>query len=96
MGFQLSLHVKRWVITVMINQQVTIGWKSIIGNSVQIRAGAFIKDHVVVGDDVIIGAHAVVLNDIPAHSVVVGIPAKIIKTRKSESCAWEEVTKHLV
>ncbi len=87
-GFSTIIACEKMGNNCMINQQVTIGWKSVIGNSVQIRAGAFIKDHVVIGDDVIIGAHAVVLNDIPAHSVVVGVPAKIIKTRQSELCAW--------
>ena len=74
----------------MVNQQVTIGWNSVIGNNVQIRTGAFIKDHVVIGDDVIIGAHAVVLQDIPSHSIVVGCPAKIIKTRQSDQDLWEK------
>lgn len=73
----------------MVNQQVTIGWNSVIGNNVQIRTGAFIKDHVVIGDDVIIGAHAVVLEDIPSHCVVAGVPAKIIKTRRSEQDIWK-------
>ncbi|MDF9401273.1 hypothetical protein [Vibrio sp. 1180_3] len=33
-----------------------------------------------VGDEAVIGSHAVVLEDVPAYSVVVGIPAKVIKT----------------
>lgn len=69
----------------MINQQVTIGWKSIIGNNVKIRTGAFIKDRVVISNDVIIGAGAVVIRDVPPHSIVVGTPARVIKTRNSES-----------
>ncbi|WP_262484017.1 LbetaH domain-containing protein [Bacteroides stercorirosoris] len=75
----------------MINQQVTIGWKSIIGDNVKIRTGAFIKDRVVIGNDVIIGAGAVVIRDVPPHSIVVGTPARVIKTRNSESEPWVEV-----
>ena len=76
----------------MINQQVTIGWKSIIGNNVKIRTGAFIKDRVVISNDVIIGAGAVVIRDVPPHSIVVGTTARVIKTRNSESEPWIEIS----
>ena len=33
-----------------------------------------------IGDNVVIGANAVVVKDIPSGSLVVGIPAKIIKS----------------
>ena len=33
-----------------------------------------------IGDNVIIGAGAVVVKDVPAQSVVVGVPAKVVKT----------------
>ena len=33
-----------------------------------------------VGDNSVIGAGAVVLNDVPENSIVVGVPAKVIKT----------------
>ena len=32
-----------------------------------------------IGDDVWIGANCVVTKDVPPHSIVVGIPAKIVK-----------------
>ncbi|MBF4269391.1 serine acetyltransferase, partial [Vibrio anguillarum] len=32
------------------------------------------------GSNSVIGANAVVINDVPANSVVVGVPAKVIKT----------------
>lgn len=71
---------------VIISQNVTIGGTSkkydvpIIGNNCQISAGAVILGPVKIGDNCIIGANAVVLTDIPDNSVVVGIPAKIIKS----------------
>jgi len=52
-----------------------------IGNRVQFGAGAKILGRVRVGDDVIIGANAVVVHDIPDHAVVGGVPARILKMR---------------
>lgn len=49
-----------------------------IGNRVYIGTGAKILGPISVGDDVKIGANAVVLADIPAGKTAVGIPAKII------------------
>ena len=36
--------------------------------------------NVTIGEGAVIGANAVVTHDIPAYSVAVGIPAKVIKT----------------
>lgn len=66
-------------------QQVTIGNKfnidgpkPQIGNNVKICAGAIVIGDVKIGDYSIIGAGAVVTKDVPANSVVVGVPAKVI------------------
>jgi len=50
----------------------------IIGDGVTIYTGAKILGYIHLGDGSIIGANAVVLKDIPAGCVAVGIPAKII------------------
>ena len=50
----------------------------VIGNRVDIGAGAKILGGVTVGDHARVGANAVVLNDVPAGATVVGIPARII------------------
>lgn len=69
----------------VIGQNVTIGGKSgwyevpIIGDNVDISAGARIIGPVRVGNNVIIGANAVVVKDVPDNCIVAGIPAKIIK-----------------
>lgn len=34
--------------------------------------------NVIIGNDAVIGANAVVINDVPSNSAVVGIPATII------------------
>lgn len=54
-----------------------------IGNDVYIGAYAFINASKVtnIGDGAIIGAGAVVLEDVPPYAVVVGVPAKIKKYR---------------
>jgi len=54
-----------------------------IGNDVYIGAGAFINHSKVtsIGDGAIIGAGAVVLENVPAYAVVVGVPAKIKRYR---------------
>lgn len=68
------------------NQQVTIGFSNnddcpTIGDDVIITAGAKVIGNVHLGDGCIIGAHAVVVKDVPPGAVMGGIPAKIIKYR---------------
>jgi serine O-acetyltransferase len=50
----------------------------VIGNRVDIGTGAKILGTITIGDDVAIGANAVVLKDVPANSIAVGVPAKIL------------------
>jgi maltose O-acetyltransferase len=52
----------------------------VIGRNVYIGAGAIILPGVKIGDRSIIGAGAVVTEDIPPDSVAVGVPAKVICT----------------
>ena len=71
-------------ITVPIkNQGVTKG-KTVIGSDVWIGANVSIMSSVNIGDGCIIAAGAVVTKDIPAFSVIGGVPAKILKNRKEE------------
>jgi len=48
-----------------------------IGNDVNIGAGARILGPVHVGDGAVIGANAVVLTDVPAGALAVGVPATV-------------------
>jgi serine O-acetyltransferase len=50
-----------------------------LGSHVVVGAGAKILGAITIGDHVKIGANSVVLRSVPAHSTVVGIPAKSIK-----------------
>ena len=78
-----------------IYQQVTIGYNGekapSLGNNVTVCCGAKVIGGVTIGDDVIIGANAVVVKDIPNHCIVVGVPAKIIKRRNSINDDWQKV-----
>lgn len=70
----------------VIRQQVTIGNKGIgdsdgcpiIGNNVEIGAGAKIIGDIHIGDNSKIGANAVVTKSFPQNSVLVGVPARNI------------------
>lgn len=44
---------------------------------IQIGCGAVIIGNVSIGDNVYIGANAVVLKDVPDNSIAIGIPAEI-------------------
>jgi len=86
-GIGLVIH-KRAVIgdDCMIGQGITIGGRGknsvvpVIGNRVYMGPGCRILGPVKIGDNVIIGANAVVLHDVPANCIVVGIPASVVKT----------------
>ncbi len=51
-----------------------------IGNDVVIGSGAQVIGPVKVGNGARIAANAVVVNDVPENSTMVGVPAKVIKT----------------
>lgn len=49
----------------------------IIGNNVDIGSGAKLLGAIKIGNDVLIGANAVVISDVPDKSIAVGVPATI-------------------
>ncbi|MGX7668097.1 acyltransferase [Flavobacterium pedocola] len=57
----------------------------VIGNHVWIGLRAVILKGVTIGDGAVIAAGAVVTRDVPANSIVAGVPARVIK----ENCSWE-------
>jgi serine O-acetyltransferase len=52
----------------------------VIGNNVDIGTGAKVLGRITIGDNVLIGANAVVVRDVPANHIAVGVPA-VIKPR---------------
>jgi serine O-acetyltransferase len=67
----------------ILRQGCTLGNKSLdrpfdapkLGKRVNVGAGAKILGAVTVGDDAVIGANSVVLKDVPADMIAVGLPA---------------------
>jgi len=60
-----------------------------IGDGVLISAGAKILGNIVVGEGAKIGAGSVVLKEVPAHTTVAGVPARIVGIPNSESPALD-------
>lgn len=80
-----------------MQQRVTIGWGASndsphIGDRVTIYTGAVVLGGITIGDDVVIGANAVVTKDVPAGVVARGVPAKYYP-RTEESLAASRATR---
>ena len=52
-----------------------------IKNNVVIGAGAKVLGNIIVGDNSLVGANAVVVRDVPDHSTVVGVPGRVTRTK---------------
>lgn len=70
---------------VLLYQGVVLGGVSLekekrhptLGNRVLIGAGTIILGPVLIGDDAKVGAGSLVIKSVPAHSVAVGVPARV-------------------
>lgn len=60
-----------------------------IGNGVLISAGAKILGNIRVGDGAKVGAGSVVLDEVPPHTTVAGVPARVVGRPSSKSPALE-------
>lgn len=74
---------------VIIEHQVTIGAEKrqspVIGDGVFLGAGAKVLGAVTIGAGARIGANAVVVHDIPPDATAVGIPARVVISRKDHA-----------
>jgi serine O-acetyltransferase len=72
---------------VMIGTQVTFGGRGgqgrtglpVVEDNVRIGAGTRILGPIRVGEGALIGPNSVVIDDVPARSIVAGIPAKVLR-----------------
>jgi len=79
--------------TCNISQGVTIGVSGYgerrgvphIGNRVYIATNAVVVGKVTVGDDAVIAANSLVVNDVAAHTTVMGVPAQLKSAYGSET-----------
>jgi serine O-acetyltransferase len=78
---------------VVIRNGVTVGLRHtgvrgapVIGSRVDIGAGAKILGAIRIGNDVAIGANAVVIKDVPSNSIAIGVPAQV-RPQKPRSAA---------
>ena len=62
-----------------------------IGNNVDIGAGAKLLGPIRVGDNVLIGANAVVISDVPDNSIAIGIPAAVRPRSPADETMLESV-----
>ena len=84
-GFATIISAQKIGWNCKIYQQVTVGYSHdlkapVIGDNVEICCGAKVIGGITVGDNVLIGANAVVVKDVPPNTVVAGVPAKVIAT----------------
>jgi phenylacetic acid degradation protein len=83
-------------VTVLLKSGAHVGHGAIIhgatiGTNCLIGMNAVVMDHVELGDECIVGALSFIKADekIPSRSLVVGNPAKIIRTVSDEMIAWK-------
>lgn len=61
----------------------------VIGNYVRIAKGSIVFGGITIGNNVTIGANAVVNKPVPDNAVVAGVPAKIIRIKTAEEVRLE-------
>lgn len=71
-----------WVLRYLSDEDkdIDLFGKIEIGDNVQIGTNATIMPGVKIGDNSIVGLGAIVTKDVPANSIVAGIPARVLKT----------------
>lgn len=67
---------------VTLHPSVSVSGNVNIGVGVEVGTGSVLLPKVSVGEWAIVGAGAVVTKDVPADATIVGVPAKVIKTRR--------------
>ena len=84
-GVQLITHdggvwVLREYLDILGHEKIDLFGQIKIGNNVHIGTNAIIMPNVIIGNNCIIGCGAIVTKNIPDNSIVVGVPARVIKS----------------
>ncbi|MFH1638922.1 MAG: serine O-acetyltransferase EpsC [Chloroflexota bacterium] len=83
----------------VLYQGVTLGGTShqrvkrhpTLGNNVVVGAGSQIIGAITIGDDSKVGAGSVVINDVPPHATVVGVPGRVVAIRNPDTANIESL-----
>ena len=70
---------------VTIGNRHSGGPSPVLGDRVTIGAGAKVLGGIQIGNDVEIGANAVVLEDLPDSAVAVGVPACVVRVKSGQA-----------
>ncbi len=76
------------------DQTDVTNFHTIVGDDARVTYDAMVRAGVKIGEDSVVGARAVVQNDVPAHHIAVGMPAKSIKIKpeyKDEAVPLDEI-----
>ena len=66
---------------------------TVIGEGCFIGFGAAIQADTILGKHCIVGTNAVVRGHFPDYSVIVGVPARVVKTYNPDNKTWERIPK---
>jgi len=84
---------------VILHQGVTLGGTSrqrikrhpTLGDSVVVGVGAQLIGAITIGDNTKIGAGSVVVNSVPSHATVVGVPGRVVAVRNPDTDTVERL-----
>lgn len=79
----------------LIGEDVTVGHRaivhsSVVGRNVLVGSGAVLAGHNTIGDETLIGAGALLAEHmtVPPRSVVLGVPARVVRELRPEDERW--------
>jgi hypothetical protein len=65
----------------LVDQTEVLNYHTIIEDDVRITYDAMVRAGVRIGENALVGARAFVQRDVPAHHVVLGMPAKSVRVK---------------
>lgn len=65
-----------------IATNAVVGANVVVGKACHLGSNSTIREKIIIGDFSLVGAGAVVLNDVPENSIVVGNPARLLRTKQ--------------